>query len=278
MDDNDVRQAARAIRGAQALLIGAGAGIGVDSGLPDFRGNLGFWKAYPPYQKLGLDFVSLANPRWFRDDPALAWGFYGHRLNLYRSTEPHGGFQIMLQWAKRMKHGAFVFTSNVDGHFQRAGFSTDQVMEVHGAINFMQCSRQCGDIFPADGMTVSIDETTMRAREPLPSCPACGASARPNILLFNDWNWDSSRTGEQQSQLMAWLREVASSPMAIVECGAGTAIPTVRRFCEQVADHPHRTLIRINLREPEVPEGQIRLATGALAGLRAIDELLAASI
>ena len=59
-----------------------------------------------------------------------------------------------------------------------------------------------------------------------------------------------------------------------MECGAGTAIPTVRRFCEEVADHPERKLIRINLREPEVPDGHIGLATGALAGLRAIDELL----
>ena len=53
----------------EAILIGAGAGMGVDSGLPDFRGGSGFWKAYPPYAKLGLDFVSLANPRWFVSDP-----------------------------------------------------------------------------------------------------------------------------------------------------------------------------------------------------------------
>src|SRR5262245_7510055 len=43
-------QAATAIRDADALLIGAGAGMGVDSGLPDFRGNEGFWNAYPPFR------------------------------------------------------------------------------------------------------------------------------------------------------------------------------------------------------------------------------------
>jgi NAD-dependent SIR2 family protein deacetylase len=276
MDEDAVQGAAEAIRGAQALLIGAGAGMGVDSGLPDFRGNQGFWKAYPPYQKLGLDFVSLANPRWFRDDPTLAWGFYGHRLNLYRQTQPHAGFQTLLRWAEQMKHRAFVFTSNVDGHFQRAGFAPAQVMEVHGAINLMQCSRSCGDPFPADGLTVLIDEATMRAQQPLPVCPRCGGLARPNILMFNDWEWDSSETAKQEARLYAWLREVGSAPLVVVECGAGTAIPTVRHFCEEVADHPHRKLIRINLREPEVPDGHIGLATGALAGLRAIDELLAA--
>src|SRR3982751_1480380 len=75
-----LERAARAIRASEAIVIGAGAGMGVDSGLPDFRGGQGFWKAYPPYAELGLDFVLLANPRLFSTDPKLAWGFYGHRL------------------------------------------------------------------------------------------------------------------------------------------------------------------------------------------------------
>jgi NAD-dependent SIR2 family protein deacetylase len=33
------------LEAADAAMITAGAGIGVDSGLPDFRGSEGFWKA-----------------------------------------------------------------------------------------------------------------------------------------------------------------------------------------------------------------------------------------
>src|SRR5512135_463561 len=106
--DRRLDQAAEAIRMADAILIGAGAGMGVDSGLPDFRGRQGFWNAYPPYAKLGLDFVSLANPRWFTSDPELAWGFYGHRMMLYRETEPHEGFGILRRWMNRMCGRAFV--------------------------------------------------------------------------------------------------------------------------------------------------------------------------
>jgi NAD-dependent SIR2 family protein deacetylase len=274
IDRDNITKAAKAIRGAQALLIGAGAGMGVDSGLPDFRGNEGFWKAYPPYQKLGLDFVSLANPRWFRDDPTLAWGFYGHRLNLYRKTEPHEGYRILYAWSKLINRGAFVFTSNVDGHFARVWLEDfDRIMEVHGSIEWLQCTRQCGKgLFLAD--QVLVDETTMRGQEPLPACPRCGALARPNVLIFNDWEWDSKRTAEQEAQMHTWFQAVGSTPLIVVECGAGNAIPTVRRFCEEVADHPRRKLIRINLREPEVPHGHIGLATGALCGLRTIDEHL----
>src|SRR5512143_2212890 len=101
-----IERAAQSVRRADALLIGAGAGMGVDSGLPDFRGAQGFWRAYPVYEKLGLDFSSMANPRWFTADPAFAWGFYGHRLELYRKTVPHAGFALLERWARGMRHGA----------------------------------------------------------------------------------------------------------------------------------------------------------------------------
>jgi NAD-dependent SIR2 family protein deacetylase len=183
-----LKRAAEVVASADALLIGAGAGMGVDSGLPDFRGPQGIWRAYPAYAKLGLRFEQLANPLWFEDDPTLAWGFYGHRLNLYRATQPHAGFQILRKWAGRMRHGAFVFTSNVDGHFQRAGFEPERVLEVHGAIDWLQCTRECGSgIFETPRVgdeLVQLDEQTMRAREPLPTCSSCGALARPNVLML----------------------------------------------------------------------------------------------
>jgi hypothetical protein len=72
--------AARLIDQADALVIAAGAGIGVDSGLPDFRGAEGFWRAYPALGRAGLRFEEIASPAAFRADPELAWGFYGHRL------------------------------------------------------------------------------------------------------------------------------------------------------------------------------------------------------
>jgi NAD-dependent SIR2 family protein deacetylase len=49
--------------------------MGVDSGLPDFRGAQGFWRAYPAIAKLGLSFEGMANPAWFKKNPHLAWAF-----------------------------------------------------------------------------------------------------------------------------------------------------------------------------------------------------------
>ncbi len=40
-----IERAAKAIWAADAILFTSGAGLGVDGGLPDFRGPEGFWKA-----------------------------------------------------------------------------------------------------------------------------------------------------------------------------------------------------------------------------------------
>lgn len=270
-----VRRAAVAIAEADAIVIAAGAGMGVDSGLPDFRGREGFWRAYPPYARLGLEFAAMANPRWFREDPAMAWGFYGHRMNLYRETHPHEGFAILREWSRGKTAGSFVYTSNVDGHFQRAGFDPDRIFEVHGAIGRMQCTGHCGiGLFASDPHAVEVDPGTFRAVGPLPACPACGAMARPNILMFGDGDWDSSHSDVQARRLRDWLRSLRGARLVVVECGAGMAVPTVRLACEDLVETHNATLVRLNPREPDVPFGQIALATGALEGLRAIEAVL----
>ncbi len=274
MTDPSLQRAAQAVQQADALLITAGAGMGVDSGLPDFRGNEGFWRAYPPFKARGLSFVDMASPEWFDRNPAVAWGFYGHRLHLYRDTTPHDGFHILHRWAERMTAGVFVFTSNVDGQFQRAGFPEDAIVECHGSIHHLQCVRPCcQDIWDATEH-VTVDTTTFEASEPLPRCPRCGGMARPNVLMFGDWGWVHHRTSAQERRMEAWMRGLGDARVAIVEMGAGTAIPTVRATSEQAGRRRGSTLVRINPREPQVPAGHVSIAGPAKATLEQIDGLL----
>lgn len=62
----DIQRVAEVIQKAHALLITSGAGMGVDSGLPDFRGDEGLWKAYPPLKKRGLSLPSMVS--FFKGD------------------------------------------------------------------------------------------------------------------------------------------------------------------------------------------------------------------
>jgi NAD-dependent SIR2 family protein deacetylase len=270
-------RAAELIAQADALVIAAGAGMGVDSGLPDFRGNTGFWKAYPALAQAQLNFTDVASPRTFLQDPDLAWGFYGHRLKLYRDTVPHAGFGILRKWAARMPLGSHLFTSNVDGQFQKAGFPADQIHECHGSIHHLQCMEECeSGVWSADGFTPEVDVQTCRLLNDAPRCPHCGGLARPNVLMFGDWNWVSGRTDAQHRREDRWLASIAQDRprIVIVEMGAGTAIPSVRHFSHAVSRDCGARIIRINPREPQVPGAlDVGIAAGALEALAGIDAL-----
>lgn len=265
--DRAVSRAASLIRQADALLVTAGAGMGVDSGLPDFRGDRGFWHAYPALRKAGLRFTEIANPAAFRANPRRAWGFYGHRLDLYRRTAPHAGYGILLTWTAAMPHGGFVFTSNVDGQFQHAGLAAERTVECHGSIHWLQCLAPCSqDLWPAEPDPVEIDEIHCRMRSPLPCCPRCGSVARPNILMFGDWEWIAERTETQQRRLATWLADLRRP--VVIELGAGTAVPTVRRFSESLG----LPLVRINPDAgADTRTASVVLGCGALAALRKLD-------
>lgn len=260
------RLAAQIIQQADGLLITAGAGMGVDSGLPDFRGNDGLWKAYPALKQANLSFTKIANPQAFADTPELAWGFYGHRLQLYRDTVPHTGFEILRHWTENKARGAFIFTSNVDGQFQKAGFDEARIAECHGSIHHLQCSEPCNSMIrPAHALAVNVDEEQCLYRSALPRCPQCGALLRPNILMFDDYAWLSSRTDYQIERMREWLSCVDN--LAIIEIGAGSAIPTVRNVGEQL----QQPIIRINPRDYQVRNRRcVGLPVSALEGLNMI--------
>lgn len=248
--------------------------MGVDSGLPDFRGTEGFWKAYPALGREQMDFHAIASPAAFRDRPQRAWGFYGHRLELYRQTQPHAGFGIFKRWGESMPLGHAVFTSNVDGQFQKAEFDPGVIHECHGSIHHLQCLNACTtDIWPAEGFAPEVDAAQCRLLSPLPRCPSCGSLARPNILMFHDADWLEEREAQQAARMELWLSHI-NRPV-VVEIGAGTAIASVRRFGQRIVHEFGGRLVRINPRDSAVPSSlDIGLASGSLQALSEIDRLL----
>jgi NAD-dependent SIR2 family protein deacetylase len=268
-----IQQAANVIKSSDAIVITTGAGMGVDSGLPDFRGNRGFWKAYPMYEKLGLSFVDAANPRHFENDPYFGWGFYGHRLELYRNTNPHEGFSILLKWCEQKHNNYFVITSNVDGQFQKAGYMEDKIYEIHGSIHHLQCTIPCSNAIWKNNEQINIDYETMKAIN-IPYCKNCDAVARPNILMFGDYSWIPSRTHSQETRFEMFIGDNRNKKIAVIEMGAGTAIPSIRYTSERIGSNYDAIVIRINPREPQIAKPHISIRKGALEALKEIDDIL----
>jgi NAD-dependent SIR2 family protein deacetylase len=271
-DAGSMSHVAELLAGAEALLVTAGAGMGVDSGLPDFRSPQGFWRAYPPLAKLGISFEQMAQPHWFDTRPGMAWAWYGHRQQLYRETTPHAGFTLLRRWAQVMRAGHFVATSNVDGQFQAAGFAPERVLELHGSVHRLQCTSPCSDeTWEAGPLDLKIDLATLHAMGTLPRCPQCGGLARPNVLMFNDGAWIEGPTRDQEARFAAWLSGLEGR-LVVIECGAGRAIATIRRLGEEVAARFDAPLVRIN---PDATQTADVIAL-PMPALQALNEVQAA--
>ena len=269
--ENNIKRAKQLLEDADAILITAGAGIGVDSGLPDFRGNEGFWEEYPPLFRLGYEFSDMAGSLLFTKKPNLAWGFYGHRLNLYRSINPHMGFKLLFDLVKRKKDNYFIFTSNVDGQFQKAGFDEDKIYEIHGSIHYLQCTKKCTkEIWKNNLQDIEIDLEKLESQV-LPRCKNCKALARPNILMLRDGYFIGNRSDAQNKIFRDWRLANKDSKILIVEIGAGSAIPTIRNFGDNFSTSNNINLIRINPREYAIhDEKNISIALGGLDGIMQI--------
>jgi NAD-dependent SIR2 family protein deacetylase len=273
--NNSITQAKEIIAKADAILIMSGAGMGVDSGLPDYRSKEGFWKAYPPLRSFNYLYTQMATPEVFFNMPKLAWAFYGHRLALYRDTTAHEGFLHLKKWCDEKSAGYFLFTSNVDGQFQKAGFNVNKICEIHGSIHHLQCLEGCtsevwDNELEIEDLAINMDILQVNN---LPKCPYCDAIVRPNIVMFGDGGFKYERYFVQNDRFERWLHKTAGMKIAIIEIGAGTEIPTVRQMSDKLSSmNKETTLIRINPQASEVSNpGDIALKMGGLAALELIN-------
>ncbi|HEU0265906.1 MAG TPA: NAD-dependent deacetylase, partial [Geobacterales bacterium] len=72
-----------------------------------------------------------------------------------------------------------------------------------------------------------------------------------------------------------FLTTIAGKRLVVIELGAGTAIPTIRRLSERLGERKETLVVRINPREYSIDPPHLFLPTGALEGLLAIDQALA---
>lgn len=246
---------ADAIRSADGVIILAGAGMGVDSGIPDFRGSSGLWTAEKE------NFIKYASANAWVDHPLDTWNFYITRLINYSRNEPHSGYYDL----QRIHPHTFVITSNVDGHFARSGWDRDRIYEIHGNLEWIQCSKHCcTDLQPMPHF-----EAPLTSLDDAPHCPHCGAVSRPAVLMFNDGYYVATLNMKQELRYVSW--EADRTNLVGIEIGAGTAVPSIRMMGESYT----KMLVRINPYDYAIHRrGDISIRDTAIGGITTLLKLL----
>jgi NAD-dependent deacetylase len=171
------------------VLVITGAGVSAESGIPTFRGKDGYWR--------NLDPAKLATPEAFARDPKLVWQWYRERRQRIRGAQPNAAHAAIAKLAQHA--GDFLLvTQNVDDLHARAGLPKEKMVQIHGDIFVIKCSR-CDFLDagrggssepPARGRLRSI-APTLENDVGLPHCPECDALMRPGVVWFGEqlpWN------------------------------------------------------------------------------------------
>ena len=158
------RQAAERLRHCRHAVALTGAGISVESGIPDFRSEGGLWSRFDPMQ--------FGHIESFRRNPSKVWQMLLEMDALLSHSVPNGAHFALAELEKlnRLKS---VITQNVDSLHQRAG--STHVIEYHGHGRSLRCD-QCGRAYERQGLTW----------QELPPRCTCGGPLRPNFVFFGE--------------------------------------------------------------------------------------------
>lgn len=258
---------------AEAFVLLTGAGMGVDSGLADYRGTSGRWGQVESETEKSV--FEVVNPQNFQENPQYAWRLFANRMKEYATTTPHEGFEILLNWIKKYELDYFALTSNVDAHLQKAGFDADRLREVHGSLKHFQCV----DPKASDKIwenQIPIDELLEQIEaEEYPKCPYTGLAARPNVYMFRDSTYVNKRSREQKERFLAFLEQHKGKRFLAMEIGSGPYVQTIRVNTRMLRKDYQANIVRINPSHFKIKAPGIGIAKGALTALQELDAYLA---
>ncbi|MBW1660428.1 MAG: RNA polymerase subunit sigma, partial [Deltaproteobacteria bacterium] len=132
MAEDVLKRLAKDIFASKKTIALTGAGISVESGIPDFRSAGGLWSRYDPEEYAHID--------GFRRDPVKIWNMLREIIAVIKEAEPNPGHRALAE-LEEMGYLSSVITQNVDGLHQAAG--SRRVIEFHGTNRYLICLR-CG--------------------------------------------------------------------------------------------------------------------------------------
>ena len=245
----------REIQNADAIVIGAGAGLSTAAGFTysgerlqeyfgDFAEKYGFRDMYSG----GFYPVPTLEEQW------AYWSRYIY-INRYMDVD-NGTYKRLFELVKDKDY--FVLTTNVDHQFQKAGFDKKRLFYTQGDYGLWQCSAPCHQKTYDNEETVrAMFEQQKDMRVPaalVPHCPVCGKPMSMNLraddTFVEDEGWH--RAAERYDN---FLRRHKGLHILFLELGVGMNTPAIIKypFWKMTFENPKAVYACINFGEADVP-------------------------
>lgn len=251
-----ITQLAEKISSADAVIIGAGAGLSTSAGFTysgerfdryftDFKEKYGFTDMYYggfyPYKTL-----------------EEYWAYWSRYIYINRHTDaPKPVYADLLRLVKDKDY--FVITTNVDHQFQKAGFDKKRLFYTQGDYGLFQCSKPCcNKTYDNESIVKEMIERQKNMKIPtelIPKCPVCGALMTMNLraddTFVQDEGWYAA--SERYSD---FLRRHKNLNVLYLELGVGSNTPVIIKypFWKMSAENKNAFYACINLGEAVCPE------------------------
>jgi NAD-dependent deacetylase len=195
-----IERAAEMVASASNVVIFTGAGVSTESGIPDFRSPGGIWSQYQPI--MFQDFMSSEDMR------RESWRRGKETYRVFADAEPNAAHHAIVE-LERMGKLDCLITQNIDNLHQRAGSSTDMVIELHGTAMFIVCM-ECSKRWPR----AEIQEWLEDGVE-IPYCDECGGIMKSATISFGQSMPEKETTEAQHRSRRSDVYIVAGSSLVV---------------------------------------------------------------
>lgn len=271
--DQQIREAAKMMRNAEYVLIGAGAGMSTAAGAQ--YGGKFFEENFREFQKKygkGPNMQDMYSAGFypFQDEESY-WGYWSKQALLAGITlDVTPLHRLLLELLSDKK--IFVLSTNADAQFVKAGLPGEKTFCTQGDYFHIQCGKGCHNkTYDAVDLFQHMDQARIDCKIPssmVPKCPICGGSMDMNLRKDNFFVQDDAWY-EAEERFSNYLSEAINKKLVLLEVGVGFNTPTIIRFPFEklVREHDNISLIRLNLEQAVVPKSFGERAVGINADM-----------
>ena len=244
------------LRTADAVLIGAGAGLSASAGLT-YSGER-FERYFSDFhQRYGITDM-YSGGFYPYDTLEEYWAWWSRHIFYNRYAEaPVPVYQVLLSLVKNKDY--FVLTTNVDHQFQKAGFDKQRLFYTQGDYGLWQCSKACHNkTYDNESSVRRMVEQQQDMKIPselIPHCPVCGAPMIMNLrcddTFVQDEGWYAA--AERYSD---FVKQHRSGKILYLELGVGNNTPAIIKypFWRMTLQNPNAIYASINLENMMIPQ------------------------